>query len=91
MVDERIQALINAELDGELVMLSIERGQYYGLADVAKRIWELIAMPIDVSVLCDQLLMEFDVERAICEREVMEFLTQLLSEGMIRVRDDSAG
>jgi hypothetical protein len=75
--------MIDAEVDGEVVALSIEQGTCYGLNRVGSRIWKLIENPIRISDLCAALLPEYSVEPDVCEREVLEFLEQLRAEGMI--------
>jgi hypothetical protein len=75
--------LIDAEVDGEVVALSIKQGTCYGLNGVGSRIWKLIENPIRISDLCAALLPEYNVEPDVCEREVLEFLEQLRAEGMI--------
>ena len=54
--------LIGTSIDDELVMLSVERDQYYGLRGVGSRVWELIEDPHTFEELVDQVLEEFDVE-----------------------------
>lgn len=76
---------VSSEIDDELVILSIERGRYYGTELVGQRIWQLLAAPIRVDSLCDTLMAEFEVERDICEQEVLAFLDQLRREGLIEV------
>ena len=39
---------IASELDGEVVMMSIEQGEYYGLGQVGSELWQLIEQPIVV-------------------------------------------
>lgn len=75
--------LVDAEVDGEVVALSIEHGTCYGLNQVGSRIWKLIEKPIRVSELCAALLAEYKVEPDVCEREVLDLLEQLRAEGMI--------
>ena len=75
--------LVEAEVDGEVVALSIEHGTCYGLNQVGSRIWKLIEKPIRVSELCAALLAEYKVEPDVCEREVLDLLEQLRAEGMI--------
>lgn len=77
--------LISADVDGELVMLSIEKGNYYGLAGIGSRIWQLVETPIRVSTLCDKLLEEYGVEKSVCEADVLEFLGALVEQGLIEV------
>lgn len=76
---------VSSEIDDDLVILSIERGRYYGTELVGQRIWQLLATPIRVDYLCDALVAEFTVKRATCEQEVLAFLSQLQQEGLIDV------
>lgn len=71
-------------------MMSIERGNYYGLGEVGSRIWELLATPIKLDQLCDQLLAEYQVEPKRCQTEVIAFLNQLQDEGLVRMTDDES-
>lgn len=76
---------VASQIDDDLIILSIERGRYYGTEVVGQRIWALLVGPIRVDNLCDALTAEFEVERAICEQEVLAFLSQLQAEGLIEV------
>ena len=74
-----------SELDGETVVMSPAWTAYYGMDSVARRIWYLIAQPCRVADLCDQLIVEYAVERQDCQREVCAFLTELHQEALIRI------
>ncbi|MCJ2187067.1 lasso peptide biosynthesis PqqD family chaperone [Novosphingobium beihaiensis] len=74
------KGLVSADIDGEVVMMSVEQGIYYRLDEVGSRIWGLIEQPMEVSVLCDRLLEEYEVERADCESGVLKFLDELLEQ-----------
>jgi len=87
---KRSDELLSSELDGETVMMSIESGKYYGLEEIATRIWELIEQPTSVSALCDTLVSEFDVAREQCEADVLPFLAELAKEGVVEVVDEKA-
>lgn len=84
----KIDAFISAEIMDETVMMSVEKGQYFGLNPVASRIWEVLAEPIQVSALCDQLRKEFDVDLETCRQDVLDLLQKLLRWEMIRVLDE---
>jgi len=75
--------LIGASIDDELVMLNIERDQYYGLRGVGSRLWELIEKPRSFSELVDQILEEYEVERETCEKDMAEFLGQMEELGLV--------
>ncbi len=71
----------------EVVMLSVAKGKYYGLNDIAAAVWERIERPIGVGALCDSLQRSFKVSREECEADVVAFLEQLLAKGLIRIAD----
>jgi len=48
-----------------------------------------VQKPRRISDLHKDLVEEFDVEPARCERDLMELLEKLLAEGMIELRSDS--
>lgn len=81
----RDASLIFSDLDGEIVMMSIESGKYYGLKEIGSRIWALIEQPHSVGELCDTLMAEFEVGEDTCQQHVLEFLEELKDEGIVTV------
>lgn len=75
--------LLSADLDDEIVMMSIERGAYYGLDSIGSHIWTLLEEPISVSDLCEILLSRFDVEPETCQQDVLAFLDESYELGII--------
>jgi hypothetical protein len=82
---QRNPNLIASDLDGEKVMLSVETGSYYGLADTGGRLWELLDQPRRIADLCDTMLAEYNVDRAVCEQQTLDFLNHLVKEGLVQV------
>jgi len=83
--------VITAEADKDLVMVSIATGYYYGLSDVAREIWEAIEHPKRVSDLVYDLTATYPVDPSTCENQTLSFLEALLEEGLLQVKDESAG
>ena len=54
---------LQAGLDDEVVMMSVEKGCYYGLDPVGARIWELLESPKKVSEVVDELLKAYEAEQ----------------------------
>jgi hypothetical protein len=81
---------VSGDLDGRVVLLSIENGEYYNMNEVGSRIWALLEKPVKVSALIDQLMAEFEVERARCETEALAFLGQLAKDRLLKVEGDKA-
>jgi hypothetical protein len=83
--------LMVAELsETELVMLSIQRGSYYGMEETAKVIWDHLSEPRSVAALVDHLLTRFSVDRQTCEREVLAFVTEMHKDELVSVVDGNA-
>ena len=76
---------VASDLAGETVLLSMTTARYYGLADVGARIWDLIREPVRVSAICSAIMSEYDVTAERCEADVIQFLQDLASNGLIEV------
>ncbi len=84
-VIERTHGLLASELDDEIVMLNVQRGNYYGLSGVAKRVWELLDAPKSIHQICLSLESEFEVAHDQCVKDVVVFVNKMISENMVRV------
>jgi hypothetical protein len=67
----------------EAVMMSVAAGRYYGLNAVALRIWELLERPMTIAWLCARLCEEFEVDARTCETEVLNFVNELVGNGIV--------
>ena len=76
--------MLASAMDEEIVMMSIQRGEYYGLDKVGSRIWNLIEKPICVNDMITLLLDEYEIDRENCEKDVLEFLEELLEKGLVK-------
>ena len=78
---------VSSDLAGEVVMLNLKNGTYYGLDEVGARIWSLIQEPSSVEVVRDILLEEYDVVPDLCERDLLALLQDLADNGLVEVKD----
>jgi hypothetical protein len=81
----RNEGLLTAEVDGELMAMSVEKGSCYGLNGVGTRIWALIAEARTIDAICASLLSEYEVDAAQCRSEVIDLLEALCAEGLATV------
>ena len=72
-------------VDDELVMVDIDSGNYYGLDNIARAIWENLETQITVEDLCKRLCESYEVTVEQCSVEVLAFLENLASNGLIYV------
>jgi len=80
--------LIAAEVDKDLVMVSISSGFYYGVTDVARVIWDAMEHPKPVSSIVSELMTVYDIDKRTCEEQTIDFLEKLLAENLLKVVDD---
>jgi hypothetical protein len=81
---------ISCDLAGEAVILNLKSGVYYGLDAVGARVWNLIQEPMIVNDVRDAILKEYDVEPGRCEGDLLALLHQLVSEGLIEVKNEAS-
>jgi len=74
---------IVSDMGGEKVMLSIDKGKYYNLGEIGGAIWGQMQVPTLVSKIIDHLMAEYKVEREECEKQVLDFLKQLIHEELV--------
>jgi hypothetical protein len=79
----RSPGLHAVEMDGELVMMGLEQGEYFGLRDVAASIWQHLAEPRTADELCALVADEYDVTATACRADVTAFLDELLGKALI--------
>ena len=76
--------VVAREVGGEMVLLDLESGQYFGLDKVGGRVWELLSeRPQDLAELCDQIETEFDAPREVIEADILELAAHLLDQALI--------
>jgi hypothetical protein len=77
--------MLSAEIGGEAVMMSIDKGAYFGLNPVATRIWDLIEQPQSIAGLIAVISAEYDVSDAQCAADVQEFVADMIARGIARL------
>ncbi len=76
--------VVTREVSGELVLMDLNSGQYFGLDAVGGRIWELLSeSPHQLSELCDKIESEFDAPRDRIESDLIALATQLRDQELI--------
>ena len=78
--------LLETTLDNEVVLMSIERGSYFGLENTGKRIWQLLETPQTVAQLLEALENEYEVPHHVIARDVAIFLQKMLENGVVTIQ-----
>jgi hypothetical protein len=80
-----IAGVLSTRVDKEMVILNMATNQYIALDQIGRRIWDLTEKPVQVDVLCQQLSVEFTGDPQQIRADVMDFLAELLAEGLLHV------
>ena len=75
----------DTDLDGEKVMMNLERGEYFMMNEVGSRIWEIISEPVNVKGIIETLRSEYEVDEETCKDTVVEFLGRLNNAELISI------
>ncbi|OGV21140.1 MAG: hypothetical protein A2X47_05610 [Lentisphaerae bacterium GWF2_38_69] len=77
----------SAYLDGEIVMMNVENGNYYNFNEVGTRIWELIEKnPLTIEEIAEKIFEEFEVTREVSLEDTIKFSKKIYEWGLIKVQ-----
>jgi hypothetical protein len=82
--------VIFENIDGELILVHMEKGAYYTTDEVGAALWDLIGSHCTVAEIVDALASQFDASPEEIEVAARSFMTRLIDEELI-VPDDAAG
>jgi hypothetical protein len=84
-VISRSPSVLTAEVDGEIVMMSIEQGRYFGLDDIGSDIWKRIEPPCSFAALIDGLAADYEADRASIAADVQALLDRMAEQDVVRL------
>ena len=81
----RSPSVLTAEVDGEIVMMSIEQGRYFGLDDIGSDIWNRLEQPCSFATLVDRLVADYEADRATIAADVEALLGRMAEQDVVRL------
>ena len=75
--------IIATEVDGEMVLMSIEDGKYFGLDPIGSEIWRRLEEPKSAEALTAELKDHFEGDPDAIERETRDFLDKLAENALL--------
>jgi hypothetical protein len=81
----RSSSVLTAEVDGEIVMMSIEQGHYFGLDHIGSDIWKRIEPPCSFAALIDGLAADYEADRATIMTDVRNLLGHMAERDVVRL------
>ncbi len=77
------------DVDGEIVLLNVVTGQYFGLDLVGSRVWQLLQQDGEagtpISTLQARVMAEFDVDEPTAHVDLTALVRQLLDQQLVTV------
>ncbi len=83
----RSEGVLFTDLDGIVVTMNVDDGEYHELDPIGSRIWHLIERPVSAGEICRRLVDEYDIGSEACLADVIGFLNEIGEMRLIRVED----
>lgn len=87
-IDSRVRRnpdILTAVIDDEIVMMSADQGQYFGLNTIGAYIWNMTEDPVPVEKLIAMLCQSYDVSAETCKDDTLPFLNNMIDSGLMEV------
>jgi hypothetical protein len=84
-VVKQLEDLDVTDLNGEKVMMNLNKGQYFALNEVGSRIWDIIDKPICVKEIIEVLLKEYDIDKESCLEDVISFIGSMRDADIVKI------
>jgi hypothetical protein len=75
--------LIAADMDGETVMMSVERGEYFGINGIGTKVWALLEKPISIAQITISICSEYEIDAITCQADIETFIKELFDSDLI--------
>jgi hypothetical protein len=77
------EQIVWRDLDGEVVILNLESGIYFGLEGTGNDIWRLLAQGCSRAQLAKQLSADYEVSLEQVNADIDRFLAELHAKGLV--------
>ena len=73
------------KIDDEVVMLNIKHEEYLNLNPHASYIWQQLETPRSFGELTDHLCSAYNVDKKVCIKDTLDFITELIEKDFIQI------
>jgi hypothetical protein len=73
--------------DGEIVILDLERGEYFSAGDVGASIWDGLVAGSSLEDVVTRIATEYDAERDRIMADALAFVEDLRSRGLVELSE----
>lgn len=76
---------ICAEIDNELLLMSLQADDMIGLNATAAQVWKLLEQPHHFSQIVQHLVSSYEVEKTQCEEDIRDWLEGMVNANILCV------
>lgn len=80
---KQVDRFTETNIDDEIVVMRLDSGDFFSLADTAAAAWRLIDGTRDRAALIEELAAQFDADEAEIAADLDEFLARLKEQGLV--------
>lgn len=80
---QRKQSLLDTAINDETVLMDVQKGEYYGLDDIASMVWHLLAQPTTAAQIITTLIQRYDGEPEIIRRDTLALLQNMAERDLL--------
>src|SRR5262249_835428 len=78
------EAVVSRELDGEMVLLNLDSGVYFGLGEVGTAMWRAVHGTGALGDALDSILAQYDVERDVLRDDLLRLVDEMCGKGLLQ-------
>jgi hypothetical protein len=82
--------IVHRDLQGELVLLNLNTGVYFGLDHVGTRIWSLLQESRSLQQVLDALLQEYEVPATKGREDLLKLVAEMREKGLVEIHNGTA-
>jgi len=79
--------IMTSEVDGEMVLMNVNSGEYFGLDEISSNIWRLIDGTRTFNNVISELLQLYEVDEATCKKDCRPLFARLIKIHFIKFKD----
>ena len=87
--ESRVKQIGNVDitdLDGEKVMMDLDKGRYLVMNEVGTRIWDIAEETKSIREITNILLDEYEVDEETCREQVIVFVRELIDSHLLELQ-----